>query len=178
MICSPSQILTAYSAGYGNPPLDKTFAIGGLGPLIIDGLPYGNQNEYFHLVYNYDPSPPLIGWPPSNIRPFLKTRSNSTYESINIQGAAKGKTCIGISESGIYIYSQRDNAASGYTLDAVRNMFINYSCRHAVFLDGSDSALLHHNGSLLITQGTWKPYTCPVGLRFTKINLSDEDSCD
>jgi hypothetical protein len=179
-LCTNEEIGSAYSTGFGDPPLDKTFAIGGVGPIIIDGLKYGRINEYYPEAYDHIESgshPPQTGWPPDSLRSFLKVRSNNTYKFYSDKPPTLGKLCVGVSNSSVIIYVQQDGA-SGLTLDMIRDEFERLGCRHAISLDGSDSTFLFKDGSTQVAQGTWKPGSCTLGLKFTPLLLSPDEECD
>lgn len=52
----------------------------------------------------------------------------------------------------------------GKSISAVRDAFLAKGCGHAVFFDGSDSAMLFQNGEFKVRQGEDKDETCVAGL--------------
>jgi len=156
-----SKVITS---GQGNPPTNVAVAFGRLGPLIINGLPYGTQNLYKEGA---PADAPLIGEPPTNAKDFLIQRSSAKYTSFYEKGNSVGKTIIGVSKTTIYIIVQ-EHGSGGYSLNAIRDYLIKEGCVHAVFFDGSDSSMLFESGNFLVKQGENKDDTCVVGIRFLK----------
>jgi len=153
-----------YRFGHGDPPGDTTSAIGGLGPVILGGRRYGSQNKYKPGVPS---GAPPTGEPGPAYEPFLEIRSNRTYESFAARGAAVGKVIIGFGagELPLRIVVQRDGI-QGLSLDDIRDRLFRDGVQNAVFLDGSDSAMLFANGRFYVQQGTFKDSTNTVGIGF------------
>lgn len=154
----------AYSFGFGNPPTDATASLGGLGPLIIDGLRYGVGNEYrADVPAGAAPN----GEPAPEHRPFLRVRSNDTYAALNHKGMAVGKVVIAYSEvhDRLTIVVQRDGAA-GIVLAPLRDQLSAEGAENAVFLDGSNSAMLYANEKFYVEQGLGKNIATTVGVGF------------
>lgn len=160
----------AFKMGLGDPPAaDKpSAAFGDIGPLIINDLPYGSINIYD----NSSPKNlPLTGEPPSQFKKLLKQRSSRKFAQFDAKdksdGYLKGKTCIGISSSKIFIGVQQDGI-KGPSLGGVRDYFIKQGCRYAAFFDGSDSSMLFENGKFTVSMGEDKNQLCTVGILFIK----------
>ncbi|MFV0332158.1 MAG: hypothetical protein ACK5KL_20400 [Dysgonomonas sp.] len=160
-----SGLLDAFSSGGGNPPTNVYAAFGGLGPLIINGLKYGNTNLYKEGAPK---DAPLTGDPGDKARPYLIQKSASIYSSFMKKDAEveyrMGKACIGVSKTHVYIYVQSHGHSPGASLTAIRNSLLKEGCKHAVFFDGSDSVLVYDSIGFVIGQAEDKDETCVVGL--------------
>jgi hypothetical protein len=60
-----------------------------------------------------------------------------------------------------------DDAAPGMELDVLRDKLVGVGVEDAVFMDGSDSALLAFNGRIVIHNGSTKDQFTTVGLGYT-----------
>jgi hypothetical protein len=163
-----SDLTLVASSGKGDPPSTKnTVAFGGLGPIIIGGLPYGTSNLY---ASGAPKEAPQTGEPPAAAKKFLTRRSSAKYSAFMARDKSTsgtlGKTCVGINEKNVIIYVQ-ENGTSGMTLDQIRDEFIGHKCKHAVFFDGSDSSMLATGGGIVVGQGEDKDETCTVGVSFS-----------
>lgn len=156
--------LGGYTFGQGDPPGDPTSALGGLGPVIIGGLKYGPHNVYRAGV---PAGAPTDGDPGEKYRGFLTVRSNKTYASLAADGASVGKVIIGkgTGDRPLRIVVQ-PHGGTGQTLDQIRDKLFNEGVTDAVFLDGSDSAMLFANGKFYVHQGGYKDRTNTVGIGF------------
>lgn len=159
-------LAAAFTSGKGDPPASVSAAFGGLGPLIINGLPYGERNLYSPGT---DPAAPAVGDPGGKFADKLIQRSSAKYTAFSArdydEGYQLGKTCLGVSNEKIYIVVQGEGS-DGRSIGGIRDYFISKKCRHAVFFDGSDSAMLYMNGEFKIQQGENKDETCIVGIGF------------
>jgi len=159
-----------YGFAFGNPPtgLPVRSAIGGAGPLIIDGLKYGNGNLY---RAGASPSAPATGQPSVADRVNLIQRNNATYAALAQRPAETGKTVIAhcSSQRKLLILVQGNGTSSGIALDALRDKLFDVGIDNAVFLDGSDSAMLVHSGTFYVRQGPNKDETNTIGVGFTSI---------
>ena len=156
------KISDAFSSGIGNPPINSTTAIGGLGPIIINGLKYGIENKYSEDL----PNAIQFGEPSPTDRLFLTQRSSKKFSSFASRGRRVGKTCIGVSNTELTLLVQRHGDPEGQTLEEIRDYFFDRGCVHAVFFDGSDSAMFFENGKFLVSQGENKDETCVAGVGF------------
>ena len=156
--------LGGYAFGQGDPPTDTTSALGGLGPVIINGLRYGSQNRYRTGVPDGAPS---RGEPDQKYKGFLEVRSSKTYSSFVSSGPDVGKVIIGYGsgERPLRIVVQ-SNGISDHSLDDIRDNLFNDGVTNAVFLDGSDSAMLFANGKFYVHQGGYKDRSNTVGIGF------------
>lgn len=162
----PDSYAYEYQANFGPAPTGAWVqsAIGGLGPLVIQGLKYGNGNRYRAGAPG---SPPATGAPPANAQPFLTQRNNNTFISAAGRSVSTGKTILASSseKEKILIIVQEDGS-SGQRLDHIRDRLFDLSFDNAVFLDGSDSSCLWFGGSWRIRPGNSKNETINSGVAF------------
>lgn len=159
-----SQPRGSYEFGMGDPPTQVVSALGGLGPLIINGVKYGVGNKY---SVGAPPNAPATGEPDAASAPFLVQRNNNTYASLAALGPITGKAVIAVSTSGrkLLVVVQPDGV-SGITLDELRDKLAAVGVDNAVFLDGSDSTMLMIGPSLLVQDGPNKDELNTVGVGF------------
>lgn len=155
-----------YSFGFGNPPSDSNSAMGGLGPIIIDGLRYGDGNQYSH---DAPEGAPATGDPGDKYRKYLIQRNNSTYTSFSKLSARTGKAVIAHSrkEGKIMILMQPDGVSVGTSFNQIRDQLFDLGINDAVFLDGSDSVTLNVKGNMLISPGENKNQLTTTGIGFS-----------
>ena len=158
----PMRSSSAYNFGFGDPPTSAFSALGGLGPIIINKLKYGINNQYKSGVPG---GAPPVGPPGPVYEPYLVQRSNATYAAMAAKGARVGKVAIALSRDYdiLLVLVQPDGAPSGISLDGMRNKLVSVGTDDAVFMDGSDSAMLVHNGVFLVSQGDNKDETNTIG---------------
>lgn len=155
-----------YQAGFGPAPSHANVksAIGGAGPLIVDGLKFGDGNRYRAGATG---SRPATGRPPVAARPFLTQRNNNTYIAFANRGAPVGKTIVASSYNrGRLLVLVQEDGTSGHLLDHIRDRLFDLEFDNAVFLDGSDSSCLWHGGSWQVAPGSNKNETNTVGIAF------------
>lgn len=165
-------MLNGVKTGQGDPPLlTKWTGFGGLGPIIIDGLPYGRHNKY---SAGAPKAAPLVGPPPQEAKEFLTQRSSAKFSAFAARdaesGSMLGKTCVGVSPTELMIFVQEDGT-TGQSLESIRDEFIQHSCHHAVFFDGSDSSLLAEKNEILAKQGPNKDESCTIGVALFWIKI-------
>jgi Phosphodiester glycosidase len=152
--------------GSGNPsPSGTLSAVGGVGPLIIDGLKYGNGNLYgpgapANLPGTGEPSP-------ANMR-YLIQRNNNNFVDFQSQGSRRGKTVIAYASAAdrVLVVHQPEQAPSGIDLGVLRDKLADVGVDNAVFLDGGDSAMLWVNRLWYTSPGSRKNHTNVVGIAF------------
>jgi hypothetical protein len=152
--------------GFGNPPSTDTLcAIGGLGPLIIDGLKYGDGNRYREGA---SAGAPATGEPSHADKPYLTQRNNENFKDYHRQGARRGKTVIGYASSDgkLIVVHQPEGAATGISLEDLRDKLWAAGVDNAVFLDGGNSSFLWVNRIWHTRPGANKNYTNIVGVAF------------
>lgn len=153
-----------FSVGLGDPPVSSCAAIGGIAPIIVDGLPYGGYNTYKAGV---PAGAPVTGDVGAKFRPFLTQKSNLMYASVLGRGATVGKTAIGYSSSkkSTLVLVQQEGT-NGLDADEFRSVFIANTIDNAVFLDCSDSATLYYDGKFLARPGEDKNEFLTVAVGF------------
>jgi hypothetical protein len=159
--------LNAVKTGQGDPPLlAKWSGFGGLGPIIINGLPYGRQNKYSQGA---PADAPPVGAPTADAKKYLTQRSSAKFSAFAARdsdsGNTLGKTCVGVSDTELLIFVQEDGVA-GQSIESIRDEFLTHSCKHAVFFDGSDSSLMAEKDAILAKQGPNKDESCTIGVAF------------
>ena len=156
--------LEKFSASLGNPSLSACSAVGGIAPIIIDGLAYGAQNVYKAGVPD---GAPLTGDVDEKFKPFLIQKSNAMFAALLSRGGTVGKTVVGYSNSkqALLILSQADGVA-GMDANGIRTVLIGNKVTNAVFLDCSDSATLYYDGKFLVKPGTDKNEFLTVAVGF------------
>lgn len=155
-----------WTFGFGDPGSSRTLsAIGGLGPLIINGLNYGDGNLY---KAGAPANAPTTGAPPAAAASFLIQRNNETFKDANNKGAAVGKTVIAYAPVAdkLVVLIQPNGASTGITLEDLRDKLAAVGVNSAVFLDGSDSSMLWVNGIWQISPGSRKNHTNTIGVAF------------
>lgn len=146
----------------GDPPFKSARGVGGLGPIIINGLPYGVGN----LCKRPAKCPPTGPIPPSSTG-YVQQRNNSTYADQQSRSPATGKTILACNKSqGKLLVIVRPNGVNGTTFDDIKASLMILGCDNAVFMDGSDSAMLWPQGYTEVAQGANKDETNTVALAF------------
>ena len=153
-----------FSAGLGNPPASACSAIGGIAPIIIDGLAYGAQNAYKAKV---PAGAPLTGDVVAKFRPFLIQKSNAMFSKLLSLGNTVGKVALGYSSSNQSLLMMvQPHGKSGMNANTIRAVFVANKITNAVFLDCSDSATLYYDGKFLVRPGTDKNEFLSVAIGF------------
>lgn len=153
-----------YGSGFGNPPATAVSAIGGAGPLIIQGQKYGSGNRYSGSV---PAGAPPSGPPGARFGSHLTQRSNATYLSVSSRPPSTGKTVLAYSSAaGRILVIAQPHGTAGITHDALRDKLALAGVDHAVFLDGSDSTMLMVGSNLLVRSGQNKDELNVVGVGF------------
>ena len=154
-----------YQFGMGEPPDGVDAAVGGLGPIIIDGTPYGVGNQYDADVPD---GAPASGPPGEDFAPHLTQRNNNTYAALARRPDSTGKTIVAHSgeHDRIVVISQPDGAGDGQSIDAIRDALVAQGFDNAVFFDGSDSAMLRTGDTMRTTPGGLKDELITVGVQF------------
>ncbi|GAA3722577.1 hypothetical protein GCM10022268_33440 [Sphingomonas cynarae] len=154
-----------YVTGLGNPPQggNTVTALGNLGPLISNGLPYGQGNRYRPPTTG-----PTTGEPGAAARPSLIQRNNSTLNSVEQLPSATGKTIIAYHarEQALLVGVQEHGRAPGSSYASLRDALIVAGFSDAVFLDGSDSSLLYYRGRQIVAPAENKNELMTVALGF------------
>lgn len=154
-----------YTFGFGQAPTYADAAIGGAGPIIINGLPYGPTNLYKAGTSKGR----LTGQPSKENAPNLTRRSNATYKAFSNHDSAPktGMTIVahhsGQKKLGIFV---KPDGNSNITLDSIKNKLLKCGFDNAIFLDGSNSSMLMVEETFYARQGVSKNKTNVVGIGF------------
>lgn len=152
-----------YRFGRGEAPTKSDAAIGNLGPLVIDKLPYGSMNLY---------SPPkpyakTKGEPRDENAASLIQRSNLRFNAMSKLAAQTGKVSLGYrKDKAQLIILLQPHGKGGISITQLRDLYIKLGIDSAVYLDGSDSVMLMIEGRMLVSQGSNKNETCISGIGF------------
>lgn len=157
-----------FEFGFGDPPIGPGYGsagLGGLGPVIINRLKFGDGNLYRQGV---PPGAPIQGNPGPKYRPFLVQRNNNHYKDLAKKGKRTGKVVMAICRSAdkMLLLVQPDGPPIGISLDDLRDKLAQVGVDDAVFLDGSDSAMLMINNKFHIRQEENKDELTTIGLGF------------
>ena len=167
---SPSMYFIAQKIDYswfvGKGDLTKSdyyTGVGGLCPLIVNGLNYGDGNKYSKLI----PDSTLVGPPKSEHIPFLIQRNNNKYAALSKLTNDKGRAGFGItSKGGCVVIVKADGVPTELEFDGFRDIFRRKGCVTALAVDGSDSVFLYHNGQFIIKAGHNKDESQTFGIGF------------
>lgn len=156
---------TKYQFGFGAAPTHADGAIGGAGPIIVNGLPYGKTNLYA----TGKPQGRPIGEPSKVNAKNLIQRSNATYGSFMEHDSAPrtGMTVIAhhSQKKKLGVFVKPDNS-SGLTLGSLKSKLIKADFDNAIFLDGSNSSMLMVEGVFYSKAAASKNKTNVVGIGF------------
>ena len=158
--------------GMGNPPAGSDVAMGGGKPMIIGGLPFGDTN-----LYNPG-SPaglPLTDDPGEGNRGYLAQRSNAGFADLNGLGPGKGNTIFGVipgndniagDQNLLVLMVHPDGVSPGVSLAGMRDSLVAMGASDALAWDGSTSATLVRDSTVVVAPSGPKNVTIPVGVRF------------
>lgn len=153
-----------YTFGLGDPPPNSWNAVGGGRQLIINGMPYGEENKY------RDGAPsglPEKGAVPADKWKYLIQKSANYFPQQNI--VSKGKMIVAHNSTSdeIAIVGQEDGADGGMLLSTLRDILISYGFDNALSFDGSDSSMLIKNKEVIIDNGNIKDKMTNSGITFS-----------
>ena len=158
-----SNLESTWTFGQGNPPSGADAAFGGAAPLIINGLPYDTSNAY-------SPSAPAglptVGDPGAANRQYLTQRSNATFTSLQNEGVGVGIPVVAYDrdEDVLIILVQDEGNSGGLDLRGIRDLLIRRGADDAVAFDGSTSASLVVDQTIVVSPSFYKNNTIPFGL--------------
>ena len=155
-----------WTFGSGDPSGTGTLsAIGGAGPLIINGLKYGDGNLY---KTGASANAPTTGAPAAADAPLLIQRNNENFKNFQSQGSRRGKTVIAYSAAfgKVLVVHQPEGARTGIDLGDLRDKLADVGVDSAVFLDGGDSAMLCVNRIWHTSPASRKSHTNIVDVAF------------
>lgn len=151
-----------YTFDSGAAPTKSSSAIGGCGPIIINGIPYGEVNQFSNGIAGK-----ITGKPIPKNKPYLTQRSNSTFSAYLKKPPYTGKTIIAHSSLYNVLFTLvLPHGASGISLPQVRDKLKTSNVNNAIFLDGSDSSLLVVDSEFITKAGENKDETNVVGVGF------------
>ena len=157
--------LDRFSSGQGDPPSSSCAAVGGLAPIVVDGLPYGTTNMY---STGAPPGAPATGDVDPKYQKFLVQKSNAMFTELQGKGATVGKVAVGYSSAKqkLKLVIEADGDAKGIDAEKVRTMFTIDSMDNAVFMDCSNSATLWFDGSFEVRPSSHKDDYLDVAVGF------------
>lgn len=146
----------------GDPTTQHHTGIGGLCPLIINSLLYGEKNVYTKSdlkdVVSY-------GEPKPEHKRYLLQRSSKKFHDLNLALSA-GKVGFGIKSNGnVVIFLEEDKTAK-MSYYEFRGLFEDEGCIHAFACDGSDSVFLYLNKKWKVKAAFHKDNTQTSGIGF------------
>lgn len=146
----------------GDPTTQHHTGIGGLCPLIINKLLYGEKNVYtksdLQDVVSY-------GEPKPEHKRYLLQRSSKKFHDLNL-ASRSGKVGFGIKSNGnVVIFLEEDKTAK-MSYYKFRNLFEGEGCIHAFACDGSDSVFLYLNKKWKVKAAFHKDNTQTSGIGF------------
>lgn len=155
---------TDYSwyVGQGDVPKQGFYTgIGGLCPLVINGLKYGIKNIYSKQLKD----PILNGEPHPQHKSYLIQRSNDKYVGLHKADNRSGRGGLGFDKNGnLIIVVQQHGAGGQVSYDGFRDMFISFGCVSAVSVDGSDSVFLWYDKKFQFEAAEIKNETQTLGI--------------
>lgn len=155
----------SFVSGQGNPPLSSCAAVGGVAPIVVNGLQYGTTNMYSVGV---PAGAPVTGNVDPKYNKYLRQKNNAMFTQLQGRGAAVGKVAVGYSSTKqkLLLIVQADGDAAGLDAERVRNIFIANAMDNAVFMDCSNSATLWYDGKFEIRPSRHKNEYLDVAVGF------------
>lgn len=152
-----------YEFGRGFAPTNVEAAVGNMGPLIINKLPFGTTNVYTPS----QPAAVLTDEPDKKYQPFLIQRSNKRFSDMIGKHDSSGKVIIGhsVEWSRILILFQ-PHGSLGISMTGIRDQMIEVGLDSAVYLDGSSSVMLMLNNEFIARAASNKNETTVTGIGF------------
>jgi len=133
-----------WSAGLGDPPADSKLGFGGGIPLIVDGMPFGAEKKF-------DANGNMI------------QNSSAGYPFQN--NATVGKSILAFDGNGNFMIVSQQNGVEGMTLDGIRDHLIGKGYTNAISFDGSTSATLMRDNTIINSPNGRKNNSIPVGIQ-------------
>lgn len=137
--------------------------MGGLCPLVHQGLVYGNGNRYSKSFKNAKPT----GEPLPEHKAYLTQRNDNRYKALSEKPNSTGKAGIGFNSKGHVLIIAQQDGTTGVSFDEFRDMFIKYGYSNACAVDGSDSVFLWYNGGFkfMAAENKNETQTFGIGIR-------------
>jgi RHS repeat-associated protein len=144
-----------WSFGKGDPPSAAAVAFGGGKPVVLGGLPYGPVNQY---TSGAPGGLPERGDPGESNRKYLTQRSNDGFKELEAKSRSTGLVVMGIDPGKdlLFIVVQAHGAIPGMKLSEIRDYLVKAGVKDALAWDGSDSATLVQDSTVLIQPGSVK----------------------
>jgi exopolysaccharide biosynthesis protein len=154
-----------FSAGLGNSPASSCAAIGGVAPIVSNGLSYGTFNAYKAGAPAGLPTSDRVD--PKDWK-YLTQKSNAMFIELLKRGKTVGTTAVGYSsQSGcLMVIVQRHGDPRGFDVNHYRDIFVHEKMDNAVFLDGSTSSTLFYDGKFLVEPSHSKNQFLTVAVGF------------
>jgi hypothetical protein len=131
----------SWDFGYGNlPPSGFRVGVGGLCPLVINGLKYGVGNKYSKGVPT---GAPPVGDPGQKYKNFLVQRNNNKFAALQKESHGVGKSGFGVTQDGTVFVIVQAHAKPGIPFQRFRDIFVTLNCGNAMACDGSDSVFMY-----------------------------------
>lgn len=156
--------------GEGDVPV-KGFrtGIGGMCPLIINGLKYGTGNKYSKEINGAI----IVGKPRDQDIPFLIQRNNNKYAALEKAAKAEpgiGKIGFGVTTEGKCYVAVQSHFNPGMNFNDFRDIFVGFNCHNAVAGDGSDSVFMFRDENFVVERAHNKVELMTIGLGFKDIS--------
>lgn len=156
----------AWSFGQGDPPSRSAVAFGGGKPVILNGLPYGAYNQYRP---GSPPGLPASGDPGEGNRQYLTQRSNNGVKELEELERSYGMVVTGVSsvDNRLIIVVNQHGSKPGMKLSEMRDYLLNEHVSNALAWDGSESATLVKDSTIMVAPGDRKnnALSSGIGLR-------------
>jgi hypothetical protein len=170
-LCPKGPAGCRFVAHKGDPLANSTVlaAIGGLGPLIVEDLAYGDGNKY-SLGAPPDVDEPLRGEPSDAAKRYMIQRNNNTFIAQNDHSPETGKAVLAynIEHDRLLVGLQADQDTPGIKIAQLALDLSNLGFDDAVFLDGSNSATLMVDGKVVVAPADYKDNSIVVGVGFSR----------
>ncbi|HLK65624.1 MAG TPA: phosphodiester glycosidase family protein [Bryobacteraceae bacterium] len=154
-----------FTSGQGDPPGTSCAAVGGVAPIVVNGMPYGTFNQYGAGV---PADAPMTGDVEPKYQKYLTEKSNAMFTQLLGKGASVGKVAIGYSNAKqkLLLVVQQDGNAAGLDAKGVRAIFTAAGAENAVFMDCSNSATLWYDGKIEVAPSNHKNEYLNVAVGF------------
>ncbi|HHA1349773.1 TPA: hypothetical protein ACOEER_000804 [Enterobacter ludwigii] len=143
--------------------------IGGMCPLIINGLKYGTGNKYSKKI----DGAVIFGKPRGEDVPFLIQRNNNKYAALEKAAAAMpgiGKVGFGVTTGGKCYVAVQSHYNTGMSFNDFRDIFLSFNCVNAVAGDGSDSVFMFRDSTFVVESAHNKVELMTIGLGFKDVS--------
>lgn len=158
----------SWSCAQGDVPAGSRTGFGGGIPVVINGLPYGENNVYA------DGAPaglPITGDPGADNRKYLKQRSSKGYPNQNSNTV--GKTVVAFnSKTNDFLLIVQPDGVQGMTMDQIKSEILSKGFDNAVSFYGSTSSTLVSNNGVTIAPSERKNNSIPTGATFVGTSKS------